>query len=162
MVGGEVFGSPLLSKKMNKTAYIVMMALLMMGCKSKAVTVIDTTRHVDSITAMSSVSARQLESVETWETIVMRPDTLGRLVVTSRDIVRHVSKATEKATDTASTHLQVQVEEKDVTKVEKTAEPTQTRGKGLVGFGIGIWVTLSALVVLLIVYLIRKGKGRWI
>ena len=139
-----------------------MMVLLMTGCKSKAVTVTSSTRHLDSISTMSSVSARQLDRVETWETIVMRPDTNGRLGVTSRDIVRHTSTSKETAKDTATSHFEAQMDKTDTTKVEKSAESTQQSRRGVVGFGIGIWFAFTALAVLLIVYLIKKGDKKWI
>lgn len=141
---------------MKKTIAILSL-LLLYGCRSKADTV--AVRHADSVAALSSMAAATLDRVETWETLVMRADSLGRLVPVSRDVIRHTEKASESAMrgDTAffsaSTEQQLHHQE-----TKKAAEAAQTSRAGFTGFAIGVWIAFSALVLLLASYMLSKWK----
>ena len=151
---GEVESLPF-SVKMKKT--IAIMSLLMLyGCRSKADTV--AVRHADSVAALSSVSATTLDRVETWETLVMRADSLGRLVPVSRGLVRHTEKSSESAQRGDTAVFAASNEEQHHQETQKAAEAVKTSRAGVTGFAVGLWFAFSAVVLLLAAYLLSKWK----
>lgn len=140
-----------------------MLTLTLLGCRSHSQTIQnDTVRHSDSVSTLTSVSASTIDKVEVWETIVMERDSLGVLAPVRHDIVRHTEKATQSETrdDTAafeaSNEETYQHNEKTV-----TAAPNEAR-RTFNWFVAGIWLGFAALAAMLVAYLIKKGKGRWI
>ena len=140
---------------MKKTIAILSL-LLLYGCRSKADTV--AVRHADSVAALSSVAATTLDRVETWETLVMRADSLGRLVPVSRDVIRHTEKASESAMRGDTAVFAASTEQLHHQETETAAEAAKTSRAGFTGFAIGVWVAFSALVMLLASYMLSKWK----
>ena len=127
--------------------------LLFAGCKAKTVAV-DTTsvtlRHADSVAALRSIRASELERETVVETIVVRPDTLGRLHVVAHDIVKTTERKaeTERTGDTA--RFEAKAEQTDV-RLEKTQETqvnTPAEGKGYATAI--VWGAFAALLALLL------------
>ena len=140
---------------MKKT--IAIMSLLMLyGCRSKADTM--AVRHSDSVAALSSLSASTLDRVETWETLVMRADSLGRLVPVSRGLVRHTEKSSESAQRGDTAVFAALNEEQHHQETQKAAEAVKTSRAGVTGFAVGLWFAFSAVVLLLAAYLLSKWK----
>ena len=140
-----------------------MLTLTLLGCRSHSQTIqTDTVRHADSVATLTSVSSSTLDRVEVWETIVMERDSLGVLAPVRHDIVRHTEKATQSenrddtATFEASNEETYQHNEKTV-----TAAPNEAR-RTFNWFVAGIWLGFASLAAMLVAYLIKKGKGRWI
>ena len=140
---------------MKKTIAILSL-LLLYGCRSKddAVAV----RRADSVAALRSVGASTLDRVETWETLVMRADSLGRLVPVSRDVIRHTEKASESAMRGDTAVFAASNEEQHHKDTHKAAEAAKTSRAGFTGFAIGVWVAFSALVLLLATYILKQWK----
>lgn len=139
-----------------KKTIAIMSLLLLYGCRSKADTV--AVRHADSVSALRSVGASTLDRVETWETLVMRADSLGRLVPVSRDVIRHTEKASESAMRGDTAVFAASNEEQHHQETKKAAEAAQTSRAGFTGFAIGVWAAFSAVVLLLAAYLLSKWK----
>ena len=153
---------------------------LLLGCRSKSEVVqsIASERHTDSVAVVASTSSsvtakeRSTESVatreEVWETIVMRPDTIGELRVVARDIVRHTGHTTattqsvEQATENTiqgDTAVFVSEAKADTIRETKTQQTTQNASRrGFAGFTAGVWVAFAAFVVMLALYLYAKWK----
>ena len=140
-----------------------MLTLTLLGCRSHSQTIqTDTVRHADSVAALSSVSASTLDKVEVWETVIMRQDSLGRLVPVRHDIVRHTEKATQSETRDDTAAFEASSEEKYQNNEKTvTAAPHEAR-RTFKWFVAGIWLGFAALAIMLVAYLIKKGKGRWI
>lgn len=128
--------------------------LLLAGCKAKTVAV-DTTavtlRHADSVAALRSIRASELERETVVETIVVRPDTLGRLQVVAHDIVKTTERKaeTERTGDTA--RFEAKAERTDVQreKTQETQGNTPAEGKGYAAATVwGAFATLAALLAL--------------
>lgn len=139
-----------------KKTIAIMSLLLLYGCRSKADTV--AVRHADSVAALSSMAATTLDRVETWETLVMRADSLGRLVPVSRDVIRHTEKSSESAMRGDTAVFAASTEQLRHKETQKAAEAAKTSRAGFTGFAIGVWVAFSVLVLLLASYMLSKWK----
>jgi hypothetical protein len=135
---------------------IAISLLLLCGCRAKADTV--AMRHADSVAALRSVGASTLDREETWETVTMRADNLGRLVPVSRDVIRHTEKATRNATRHDTAVFTSSTEELHHQETKNAAAATQTSRAGFTGFVIGVWLASTGMVLLLAAYLLRKWK----
>ena len=151
---------------MTNTTYILLLAslLLLSGCRARKVSVsVEATRRADSVAALRSIGSRALDREDVWETVVMLRDTLGNLVLVSREIRRHTERATETAThgDTAVFHAST---EQTINQTEESVtEATKTTRRGWQGFKWGVWTACGgegAAVVLVI--LAKKGVLKWI
>lgn len=146
-----------------KAKFAIVSSFLLLGCcRTKAVTTtIDTARrHADSVAALRSVTASVVTREEVWETVVVRPDTLGNLRVVARDIVRHTGNTSETAIqgDTATFGSETS---KDTIHEEKTVQTAQnTARRGAVGFVVGVWVGFTLLTAALALILYAKWKSR--
>lgn len=136
-----------------KIAIAILPLLLLYGCRSKADTV--AVRHADSVAALSSVAATTLDRVETWETLVMRADSLGRLVPVSRDVVRHTEKSSESAVRGDTSVFAASNEQSHHQENERAAEAPQTSRAGFKGFAVGLWVAFTGMTLLLASYLLK-------
>lgn len=140
-----------------------MLTLTLLGCRSHSQTIQnDTVRHSDSVSTLTSVSASTIDKVEVWETIVMERDSLGVLAPVRHDIVRHTEKATQSETRDDTAAFEASSEEKYQNNEKTvTAAPNEARRR-FNWFVAGIWLGFAALAAMLVAYLIKKGKGRWI
>lgn len=145
---------PPLFDKMKTIAIIPL--LLLYGCRAKADTV--SVRHADSVAALRSVAASTLDRVETWETVVMRADSLGRLVPVSRDVIRHIEKASGSAMRGDTAVFTASTEELHHKETKHAAAATQTSRAGFTGFAIGMWTAFTGVTLLLAAYLLKKWK----
>lgn len=134
----------------------ILSLLLLCGCRAKADTV--AMRHADSVAALRSVSASTLDRVDTWETVVMRADSLGRLVPVSRDVIRHTERASASATRHDTCVFDASTEELHHQETKNAAAATQTSRAGFTGFVIGVWLASTGMVLLLAAYLLKKWK----
>ena len=127
------------------------------GCRSKSSFVAVAERSLDSLASLRSMSAKALERVEVWETVTMRPDSSGALVVVARDIVRHETRQTETESkaDTAVSSVSEQRLESETEETAAGTAAAERRGTGRVAFMWGLWASLA---VLLAVYMSKKWK----
>lgn len=130
--------------------------LLLYGCRAKAGTV--SVRHADSVAALRSVAASTIDRVETWETVTMRADSLGRLVPVSRDVTRHTEKASGRAMRGDTGVFKASVEELHHEENETRPAATETSRAGFTGFAIGMWTAFTGVTLLLAAYLLKKWK----
>lgn len=128
----------------------------MMGCRSKNVVAIATERHADSVASLRSIGARELTRETETTTIVMRPDTLGRLVEVARDVTRSVTRETAKQADTAVFHYETMQNTVKETKTQETRQDTDRANA--TAFVAGVWVALTLLVAGLAAILYMRWK----
>lgn len=129
------------------------------GCRSrKEVAIATTERHTDSVASLRSIGARELTRETETTTIVMRPDTLGRLVEVARDVTRSVTRETEtaKQADTAVFHSDTMQNTIQETKTQETRQDTERANA--TAFVAGMWVTFTILVAGLAAILYMKWK----
>lgn len=129
------------------------------GCRSrKEVAIAATERHSDSVASLRSIGARELTREMETTTIVMRPDTLGRLVEVARDVTRSVTRETEtaKQADTAVFHSETMQNTVKETKTQETRQDTAR--ENATAFVAGVWVALTLLVAGLAAILYMKWK----
>lgn len=145
---------------MKKILLILVVFLVVSGCRTKSVAVADV-RRLDSVASLRSVSASSVERVEVWETVVMRPDSTGSLVAVSRDIVRHTTKEEriEETNDSTETHST------DSQSYEEKSKTTMAGGgvasRAVFGwYGVAIWLAFAGLAYFLLNYLMKKWTLR--
>lgn len=131
------------------------------GCRSrKELNASDFGRHADSVAVLRSIAARELVSETETTTIVMRPDTLGRLVEVARDVVRIVTRTAETAMQ-GDTAFFVAETKQHSTNTKKTQETLQGEAKRQpVAFLFGMWAAFSMLAFGLALYLVKTWTSR--
>lgn len=145
---------------MKKRIAILTAALLLTGCRTKAVTVAAVERHADSVASLRSVQSHGLQSFSETETIILRQDSTGRLVPVAHDIVRRTEKSTETHRTADTTHFQSQ--DKETIRQEKETQPAakKTADGNRWAFAIVMLIMFSALVMMLAIYLLKLWKSR--
>lgn len=159
MCVGEVGRLPPFSEMKTRIA-ILTAALMLAGCRTKAVTVTAVDRHADSVSALRSIQSHGLHVFSETETIILRQDSTGRLVPVAHDIVRHTEKSTETRQIADTTHFQSQ--DKETIKKEKETQPAAKKtdnGRGAV-FAIVMLLLFTAFVLVLAIYLLKLWKYR--
>lgn len=145
---------------MRQIAAILLTFIVLTSCKAKSVTSTDTVRHADSVAALRSIAARDIDRVEVWETLVMKADTMGRLVPVSREIRRHTEKAVESVQSTDTSRFTVQDMQSTNQVEEKAADATETPSRGFNWFLVGAVAVLIGVVWGLLVLLLRFIERR--
>lgn len=143
---------------MKTLLFTILLAFCLSGCRSKSSFAAVAERSLDSLASLRSMSAKALERVDVWETVTMRPDSSGALVVVARDIVRHETRQTETESkaDTAVSSVSEQRLESETEETSAGTAAAERRGTGrFVAFMWGLWASLA---VLLAVYMSRKWK----
>lgn len=142
---------------------IAILILLLAGCKAKTVSV-DTTsvtvRHADSVAVLRSLRATELERETVVETIVVRPDTLGRLQVVAHDIVKTTERTAETSKTGDTARFNLQAEQTDVQR-EKTQEiQSNTPAEGKERAASTVWGAFATLAALLALSLFASWNSR--
>lgn len=137
---------------MKPLLFTILLAVCLSGCRSKSSFVAVAERGLDSLASLRSMSAKALERVEVWETVTMRPDSSGALVVVARDIVRHETRQTETESKADTAVLSVSEQRLESETEETSAGAAAERGGSgrFIAFVWGLWASLA---VLLAVYL---------
>ena len=147
-------------RKMKARIAILTAALLLEGCRTKAVTVTAVDRHADSVAALRSIQSHGLHVFSETETIILRQDSTGRLVPVAHDIVRH----TKRSTETNRTEDTSMVVTNTISKKENIKETTPARqevDKGnRIAFSIVMLLLFTAFVLVLAIYLLKLWKSR--
>lgn len=143
-----------------KAAAAILTALLLASCCArKAEAVSSSSRHADTVATLRSLSARTIDRRTTTETIVMRPDSMGRMVPVSHVIVRHTDKTEDVTADTSDYRAEAETVT-ETAKVE-TAAPSAREGAALKwAVGITLWLLLAVLIALEAVYLYKRWTSR--
>lgn len=147
---------------MRQIAAILLTFIVLTSCKAKAVTSTATMRHADSVAALRSIAARDLNRVEVWETLVMKADTTGCLVPVSREIRRHTEKAAESVQSADTARFTVQDIQSTNQVEEKAADATDTPRTGFNWFLVGAVAVLVGVVWGLLVLLLRFIERRFL
>ena len=144
---------------MTKTkAYMALAILLLCGCCSKRHTVKAVeTRHADTVATMEARRVSTLERETVTERLVMRPDSLGRLVVVARDVVRTTDRGTTVTADTAERKTEAMYESVTDTVEEETVKREPSPWPWLAA----VWVGMTLLVTGCALVLVRKGCNTW-
>lgn len=143
---------------MKTLLFTILLAVCLSGCRSKSSFVTVAERSLDSLVSLRSMSAKALERVEVWETVTMRPDSSGALVVVARDIVRHETRQTETESK-ADTAVSSVSEQRLESETEETVAGTAAaERRGTWRFVAFMWCFWASLAVLLAVYMSRKWK----
>lgn len=145
--------------KMKAAAAILTAMLLASCCARKAEAVSSSSRHADTVATLRSLSARTIDRRTTTETIVMRPDSMGRMVPVSHVIVRHTDKTEDVSADTSD--YRAEAEAVTETAKAETATPSAREGTGLKwAVGVTLWLLLAVLIALEAVYLYKRWTSR--
>lgn len=145
--------------KMKAAAAILTALLLASCCARKAEAVSSSSRHADTVATLRSLSARTIDRRTTTETIVMRPDSMGRMVPVSHVIVRHTDKTEDVTADTSD--YRAEAEAVTETAKAETATPSAREGTGLKwAVGVTLWLMLAVLIALEAVYLYKRWTSR--
>lgn len=131
------------------------------GCRSrKELTASDFGRHADSVAALRSIAAHEIVTESETTTIVMRPDTLGRLVEVARDVVRTVTRTAENAMrgDTAVFVADTKRHSTETIKTQETLQGEATRRPA--AFLYGMWAAFTLLAFGLLLYLAKTWTSR--
>lgn len=145
-----------------KAAAAILTALLLASCCArKAEAVSSSSRHADTVATLRSLSARTIDRRTTTETIVMRPDSMGRMVPVSHVIVRHTDKTEDVTADTSDYRAEAEAEAVTETARVETATPSAREGTGLKwAVGVTLWLLLAVLIALEAVYLYKRWTSR--
>ena len=143
-----------------KAAAAILTALLLASCCArKAEAVSSSSRHADTVATLRSLSARTIDRRTTTETIVMRPDSTGRMVPVSHVIVMHTDKTEDVTADTSDYRAEAETVT-ETAKVE-TAAPSAREGTVLKwAVGVTLWLLLAVLIALEAVYLYKRWTSR--
>lgn len=143
-----------------KAAAAILTALLLASCCArKAEAVSSSSRHADTVATLRSLSARTIDRRTTTETIVMRPDSMGRMVPVSHVIVRHMDKTEDVTADTSD--YRAEAEAVTETARMETATPSAREGAALKwAVGVTLWLLLAVLIALEAVYLYKRWTSR--
>lgn len=143
-----------------KAAAAILTALLLASCCArKAEAVSSSSRHADTVATLRSLSARTIDRRTTTETIVMRPDSTGRMVPVSHVIVRHTDKTEDVTADTSDYRAEAEIGTE--TAKAETATPSAREGTGLKwAVGVTLWLLLAVLIALEAVYLYKRWTSR--
>ena len=132
--------------------------LLLCGCCSKRHTVKAVeTRHADTVATLEARRVSTLERETVTERLVMRPDSLGRLVVVARDVVRTTDRGTSVTADTAERKTEAVTEAVTDTVEEETVKRESPPWPWLAI----VWVGMTMLVTGCALVLVRKGGNTW-
>lgn len=142
-----------------KAATAILTALLLASCCArKAEAVSSSSRHADTVAALRSLSARTIDRQVTTETIVIRRDSLGRMVPVSHVIVRHTDKTEDVTADTSDFKAEAKDEAKKETAKKETTARHDTGGRW--AMGVTLWLLFAILAALAATYIIRTWKSR--
>ena len=143
-----------------KAAAAILTALLLASCCArKAEAVSSSSRHADTVATLRSLSARTIDRRTTTETIVMRPDSMGRMVPVSHVIVRRTDKTEDVTADTSGYKSEAEA----VTETAKVETATPSAREGTVlkwAVGVTLWLLLAVLIALEAVYLYKRWTSR--
>lgn len=143
-----------------KAAAAILTALILASCCArKAEAVSSSSRHADTVATLRSLSARTIDRRTTTETIVMRPDSMGRMVPVSHVIVRRTDKTEDVTADTSD----YKSEAETVTETAKVETATPSAREGTVlkwAVGVTLWLLLAVLIALEAVYLYKRWTSR--
>lgn len=132
---------------------------MLASCRSTHNVTEAATRRLDMTDRLESVKGRQLDRVLTTETIVMRPDSTGRLAVAHRTVVR----TTESVRDTSSAvrHEKAEaVEESKSESKEVTVKAKPDPSSWIVPVVLVAYLILAILLILFIAKLFEKWTLR--
>lgn len=143
-----------------KAATAILTALLLASCCArKAEAVSSSARHADTVATLRSLSARTIDRQVTTETIVIRRDSLGRMVPVSHVIVRHTDKTEDVTADTSDFKAEIKAEAKAETATKETPTARHETG-GRWSMGVTLWLLFVILAALAATYIIRTWKSR--
>lgn len=139
-----------------------MLLILFVGCRCRRVSVATDTlgRTYDSVIRVQSLAAREFETVTEETFVTLRPDSLGNMVETSRDIRRKVTRGKDVASNADTTVTAIQeTRAKETEKTDEKTEPKEAR-QSAAAFVAGVWVAFVLLAVFLVLTLWTKWKSR--
>lgn len=155
--------APLLSKinneDMKKMVVLVFLVSLLTGCRCKAVTVTQSERHADSTATLTQRTSKGVDRIVETELLVMRADSLGRLVPVIREVVRHTEHSAENTeiNDTVTVTAQEIMDEETVEQKDRTDAAIRER-RLAIGILSACFVLFSAIFSLLLIYLYKSWK----
>ncbi len=143
-----------------KAATAILTALLLASCCAhKVEAVSSSSRHADTVATLRSLSARTIDRQVTTETIVIRRDSLGRMVPVSHVIVRHTDKTEDVTSDTSDFKAETKVETKSETAMKETTAERHDKG-GRWAMGVKLWLLFAILAALAATYIIRTWESK--
>lgn len=145
---------------MKATTYILLAFFALVSCKAKTSVVYERTGNAEGVALLSSIAARAMERTETWETVVMKADTTGKLVPVSREVRTRKERMTENESRGDTALFQKSERQEERQEDEKAVTATETGKTARFAFVSGVWFGIAALVVLLALILIKR-HGKW-
>ena len=142
-----------------KTLLVIL--LFLTACTSHK-EMVQTERHADTVAALRSHSVQTIDRAQTWEYIVMRPDTAtGQLRVVTHNVLKHTDNAVAVKNDTTAKQVTASQVSESRTETTNTTAPAQRKySTGDIIMAGLIWTVCIAGVMLLAKYLLKKWTLR--
>lgn len=135
---------------MKNAYFVILVGLLVVGCRVRKTETTDThTRSLDSIASLRSIATSTLEREVVWETVVMRQDSTGNLVIVAKDIKKRTERAAENVQKCDTARFDTQIVESIHHSEEKAAEVAKPRKTAATGFVMGFWLSFALFVAVL-------------